>query len=68
MNSSYLDPIRNKCCLLFEKELEDEQLSRNIEKYIFNSILKACKEKMIYRSWKNIIFRNLYLSKINAHE
>ena len=66
MNSSYLDPIRNKCCLLFEKELEDEQLSRNIEKYIFNSILKACKEKMIYRSWKNIIFRNLYLSKIRS--
>ena len=66
MNSSFQDPIRNKCCLLIEKELKDETLSRNIEKYIYNHVLKICKEKMIYRSWKNIIFKNVYLSKIRS--
>jgi transcription elongation factor S-II len=66
MNSSYQDPIRNNCALKFDHILKDECLSREIEKHIFNHILKMCKKRIIYRSWKNNTFKNLYLSKIRS--
>lgn len=66
MNSSYQDSIRNNCALKLEQVLKDECLSRKIEKYIFNHILKIAKMKIIYRSWKNNTFKNLYLSKIRS--
>ena len=64
--NSYSDPIRNKCALLFQKIIVDEKLSRNIEKHIFNYIIKKCKKNIIYCSWENIVFKNIYLSKIRS--
>lgn len=64
--NSYNDSIRNKCALLIQKVLGDEILSRNIEKHIFNHIIQKSKEKLIYCSWENIIFKNIYLSKVRS--
>lgn len=66
MNSSYQDPIRNKCAILFQRVLEDEKMARNIEKNIFNHMIRICKERVVQLSWKNNIFKNMYLSKIRA--
>jgi len=64
--NSYHDPIRNKCAVLFQKVVEDEKLARNIEKHIFNHVITKCKDKIIYCSWGNIIFKNIYLAKIRS--
>jgi len=66
MNSSYQDPIRNKCALLLDTLVDDVVLSRSIEKHIFNYIIRTCKEKTIHLSWKNNIFKNMYVAKIRS--
>ena len=66
MNSSYQDSIRNKCALKLETILDEESLARNIEKHIFNYVIKICKEKTIHLSWKNNMFKNIYLAKIRS--
>jgi len=65
MNSNN-DKIRNSCVHKLNKIVNDDKLSRNIEKNIFNSVIDNAKDNNINRRWDNKIFYNLYFSKIRS--
>ena len=66
MNSNINDTFRNKIVGKFDTLINDKCKSRNVEKSIYNYIIKLSKNKNIQRSWGNDIFRNLYLSKVRS--
>jgi len=66
MNSNIDDEYRNKIVLKFNKLINDENKSRIIEKSIYNHSIEISKQKNINRSWKNEIFKELYLSKVRS--
>ena len=65
MNSNN-DKIRNSCVQKLNSLIDDESLSRNIEKSIFNFVIDNTRENNINRRWDNKIFYNLYFSKIRS--
>ena len=64
--SSYKDKLRNKYVIFLNKELNNEKKSRQIEKSIYNNIIKYTKKNNIKRKWKNIHFKSLYISRIRS--
>ena len=60
------DVIRNHNVNLLNKMIDDIKISMKIEKSLYNYCIKVSKEKNISRSWDNIIFKKLYLSKIRS--
>jgi len=66
MNSSYQDEIRNKCANLLNKELNNESISRSIEKNIYNSVIDYSNKKHINKSWNSTVFKTIYLSRIRS--
>tara|TARA_B110001450_G_scaffold159007_1_gene148325 strand:- start:726 stop:1250 length:525 start_codon:yes stop_codon:yes gene_type:complete len=66
MNSNIDDEYRNKIVSKFDKLINDEKKSRIIEKSIYNHSIEISKQKNINRSWKNEIFKELYLSKVRS--
>ena len=66
MNSNISDTFRNKIVVKFNTLISDSSKSRNIEKSIYNYIIKLSKNKNIQRTWDNDIFRNLYLIKVRS--
>ena len=66
MNSNINDIFRNNIVEKIDTLILDSSKSRNIEKSIYNYIIKLSKKKNIQRTWKNDIFRNLYLSKVRS--
>ena len=60
------DPCRNKHVLILNKELKNEALSRDIEKQLYNSSIRVAKSRYIKRIWDNLIFKQLYTSKIRS--
>ena len=64
--SSYKDKLRNKYVIFLNKELNNEKKSRQIEKSIYNNIIKYTKKNNIKRKWKNIHFKSLYVSRIRS--
>ena len=65
-NSSYKDKLRNKYVIFLNKELNNEKKSRQIEKSIYNNIIKYTKKNNIKRKWNNIHFKSLYVSRIRS--
>ena len=65
MNSNN-DKIRNSCVKKLNSLIDDDTLSRNIEKSIFNFVIDNSRENNINRRWDNKIFYNLYFSKIRS--
>ena len=65
-NSSYTSNIRNTSCNMFNKIIQNDKKSRQMEKDIYNSCLKYAGEKNIIKSWENNIFKSLYLSRIRS--
>ena len=64
--SSYKDKLRNKYVIFLNKELNNEKKSRQIEKSIYNNIIKYTKKNNIKRKWNNIHFKSLYISRIRS--
>ena len=62
MNSNN-DKIRNNCVTKLNKLINDEKLSRNIEKIFIILLINNSKENNINRRWDNKIFYNLYFQK-----
>ena len=58
------DKIREKYVLHFDKVIDNESLSRQVEKSIYNYIISFSREKNIQRNWSNKIFYKLYVSKV----
>ena len=44
-NTNYKDSFRNKYVLLIDKEIEDEKISRQIERSIFNYTINVSEKK-----------------------
>lgn len=65
--ASYHDPIRCEYASKLKTVIEDESISRNIEKGIYNQCLKMCDEKNITKRWSNPYFKKLYISKIRKY-
>ena len=65
-NTNYKDSFRNKYVLLIDKEIEDEKISRQIERSIFNYTINVSEKKNIKKKWTNPIFKKLYLSKVTS--
>uniref|UniRef100_A0A6C0EJ47 TFIIS-type domain-containing protein n=1 Tax=viral metagenome TaxID=1070528 RepID=A0A6C0EJ47_9ZZZZ len=61
--------LRNKIVLKFKDLLDKhefentEVLSVDLEKGIYNSVIKKCNEKEIIKRWTNKIFKKIYLNK-----
>ena len=66
MYLSTKDEVRNKHVSV-NKELNNERLSRNIEKQLYNVCIKQAKEKCMIRKWDNIIFKraSIYLKYVH---
>ena len=46
----------------------NERLSRNVEKYLYNATIQSAKEKCMVRKWDNMVFKELYVSKIRSFD
>ena len=66
MSTNINDKYRIKCVNKINEYMENERLSRNIEKGIYNYMISYSKENNITRKWDNPIFFNLYFSKIRS--
>lgn len=66
MSTNINDKHRIKCVNKINEYMEDERLSRNIEKGIYNYMISYSKENNITRKWENQLFFNLYFSKIRS--
>ena len=62
--SNQNDEIRNITVQKYNTIIKDIQLSRKIEKSLYNYVIRVSKERRIPRRWSNPIFKNLYNSKI----
>ena len=62
--SNINDEIRKNVVLKLDKIVNDISLTRNMEKGIYNSVIDTCKTEHIHRSWNNVIFKKIYLSKV----
>ena len=62
--SNQTDEIRNITVQKYNTIINDIQLSRKIEKRLYNYVICVSKEKRIPRRWSNPMFKNLYNSKI----
>ena len=65
-NTSYKTPLRNNYCILLKSKLNDEKKSRLIEQSIYNETIRYSTENNIKKTWKNNIFKSLYLSKMRS--
>ena len=65
-NTSYVDEYRNKYVAFLNKQVEEEIISRQIEKSIFNYTIDISIKEKIEMKWSNPYFKNLYLSKIRS--
>ena len=66
MFSSNNDELRKNIVKKLNSIINNELISKNIEKSIYNYTIKLSKEKNINRYWSNPIFKNIYLSKIRS--
>ena len=62
--SNQNDEIRNITVQKYNTIIKNIQLSRKIEKSLYNYVIRVSKERRIPRRWSNPIFKNLYNSKI----
>jgi len=60
------DKFRNKIVHKLNNQLDNIQISRNIEKSIYNHTIEISKQNNINRNWHNKIFKELYLSKVRS--
>ena len=66
MHSNLDDNFRNKIVLKLNQQLNNELISRSIEKAVYNYVIDLAKEKNIKRNWSNSVFSELYLLKIRS--
>ena len=66
MSTSYNDPVRKKHVNILKSQLKNESLSRKVEQQLFNSTIDYAKSKNYTRKWKNVLFKELYVSKIRS--
>ena len=64
--TNYTDPTRLKYYGVLNQVIDDETMSRNVERGIFNHVLEECNQKKITKKWENPYFKNLYIAKVRS--
>ena len=64
-NSSQ-DKFRQRYIQILNSNLNNSKLSKQIEKQLYNYSIRLAKERYIRRVWSNIIFKQLYISKVRS--
>jgi DNA-directed RNA polymerase subunit M/transcription elongation factor TFIIS len=64
--SNHTDKKRIKMVTILNNEIKNIKLSKSIEKGIYNYTIKLSKHKNIKRSWNNLVFNQLYISKVRS--
>ena len=64
--SSNKDKVRTKYINLLNNELNNLELSKKIEKELYNSCIRLSKLRYIVRRWENKVFKQLYISKLRS--
>ena len=62
--NNYSDSLRSEIVSKIDKEINNDLISRKIEKSIYNYCIQISWKKCIKKSWNNPIFKNLFLFKI----
>ena len=58
--------FRNNIRTKFNDKLHNEIYSTNLEKAIFNAIIKEAGQLNIYKKWENKLFVDLYINKLRS--
>ena len=66
MSTNINDSIRNKCVYKINEYINNESISRYIEKGIFNYTIKTCKKRNIVRKWDNKYFVQIYIDRFKS--
>jgi len=64
--NNYKDNLRLSIVEHFQNLIKDEIICRRIEKSIYNYTIHLSNKKLIKKNWNNIIFKNLYISKVRS--
>jgi len=64
--NSIHDPFRCNHVAILNKEFNNEALSKQIEKQLYNASIRIAKDRFIIRKWDNLLFKHLYVSKIRS--
>ena len=64
--NNYHDKFRQSSVDFLNKEITDSNTCRKIEKSIYNYCIRIARGGNIKRKWDNLIFKNLYISKLRS--
>ena len=64
MSNNFNDKIRREVVTKINKCVKSMKVSRRIERGIFNYCIKFSFDRNIKKSWKNLLFYRLYMSKV----
>lgn len=58
--------MRKKIVTLLDSIIQDENISKNVEKGVFNFTIQTAKEKNTIKKWENKKFKNIYINKARS--
>ena len=58
--------FRNKIISYLDNKIKNEEISKNLEKGIYNYTLKSCEEKNLIKKWSNNLFVLIYIQKVKS--
>ena len=58
--------FRNKIISYLDNKIKIEEISKNLEKGIYNYTLKSCEEKNLIKKWSNNLFVLIYIQKVKS--
>jgi len=64
--NNHEDDFRSSIVSFLDKELNKNIISRKIEQSVYNYSVRLASKKGIKKRWDNVVFKNLYLSKIRS--
>ena len=65
-SASYHDEVRNTYVMFLNKLLQNEPVSRKVERSIFNYAIQESTRRKIRKQWDNPFFKKLYLAKVRS--
>mgnify|MGYP001188061212 FL=1 len=58
--------FRNKIISNFNSKINNNNISENLEKGIYNFTLESCEEKNLIKKWSNNLFILIYIQKVKS--
>ena len=60
------EEFRNNVCGALTKIVDNERMSSNLEKGIYNFSIREAKERNVVKKWDNVYFSHLYLDRLRT--